>query len=93
MKLQTQYLRDVSSLKLDAERCFGCGMCREVCPRGVFEVRDGKAQIIALNSCVECGACSLNCAFSALCVDAGTGCAIALVNGFLNGGNESCDCC
>ena len=30
------YLKDVVTLKLDEEKCTGCGMCLEVCPHAVF---------------------------------------------------------
>jgi len=62
------YISGVSTLKLTAEKCTGCGRCVDVCPHGVFDIHDHRAQIIALDSCMECGACSQNCSFGALSV-------------------------
>jgi len=35
-----KYLANVTTLKYDSEKCTGCGRCVEVCPRGVFEMRE-----------------------------------------------------
>jgi len=42
--------------------------------------------------CMECGACVGNCAFGALKVDKGVGCAAAVINSMIRGGEPSCDC-
>ena len=36
------YLKDVVTLKLDQERCIGCGMCLLVCPHAVMSLSNGK---------------------------------------------------
>jgi len=35
-----KYLSDVTTLAYDAGKCEGCGRCVEVCPHGVFEMRE-----------------------------------------------------
>ena len=87
-----RYLSDVVTLQLDPDRCTGCRMCLAVCPRGVFAVGDGKAQIVDRDACIECGACALNCAPGAVSVDAGVGCAVAIIKGWLTGGEPRCGC-
>jgi NAD-dependent dihydropyrimidine dehydrogenase PreA subunit len=87
-----QYLKNVVTLKLNFDKCVGCGMCANVCPHNVFEISGGKAKIIDLDSCMECGACSKNCAFSVISVKPGVGCAAAIIKGFLTGSEPSCDC-
>jgi NAD-dependent dihydropyrimidine dehydrogenase PreA subunit len=87
-----QYFKNVVTLKLDNELCTGCGMCVIVCPHAVFEINRGKAQILDINDCMECGACSLNCKFGAITVRSGVGCASGILNGILNGTEPSCDC-
>jgi len=86
------YLNEYVSLELDAKKCTGCGLCTQVCPHGVLMVEDGKARIEARQRCMECGACAKNCAFDALSVQAGVGCASAIVYGWLTGKEASCDC-
>lgn len=86
------YLRNVVTLKLDAARCDGCGMCVQVCPHAVFRIEKGKALIANRDACMECGACSLNCAAGALFVKAGVGCATAVIHGKLHGTEPSCGC-
>ena len=87
-----QYLKNVSTLKLDVAKCTGCRMCAEVCPHGVFEIANKKSRLIDLDSCMECGACQKNCPGGAISVGAGVGCAQAVINGFLRGTEPDCDC-
>lgn len=87
-----KYLTGVSTLSTLYDKCTGCGRCVEVCPRDVFEIRDGKAFVLDNDRCMECGACANNCAFGAIKVDKGVGCAAALINSMIYGGEPSCDC-
>jgi NAD-dependent dihydropyrimidine dehydrogenase PreA subunit len=87
-----KYISDVSTLELDADKCIGCGMCVEVCPHNVFEIRDKKAMVLDKDLCMECGACAQNCAAGAITVDKGVGCAVALINSMITGGEPSCGC-
>ena len=88
--LGLRYLENVTTLKLDSEKCTGCRMCTIVCPHGVFIVEDKKAIIQDLNACMECSACALNCPEDALSVRSGVGCAAGVINGFFRGTGEAC---
>ncbi|MCX8070467.1 MAG: mercury methylation ferredoxin HgcB [Thermodesulfovibrionales bacterium] len=87
-----KYLHNVTSLKLFPEKCSGCGRCIDVCPHGVFALRNKKASITDKDLCMECGACTLNCEFGAISVNSGVGCAVAIINSMITGGPPSCDC-
>ena len=87
-----KYLKNVVTLKLDADKCIGCGMCTDVCPHGVFEIDEKKARIADRDLCMECGACEKNCPSEAIKVKAGVGCAAAIINGALTGTEPNCDC-
>lgn len=90
--MKHQYLKNVATLKLMAEKCTGCGLCFKVCPHAVFKIENKKAEIMNLDSCMECGACMKNCAFGAIEVHPGVGCASAIIKGLLTGTEPSCDC-
>ena len=87
-----KYLADVTTLDYMAEKCSGCGRCVEVCPRGVFEMREKRVVITDRDLCMECGACAKNCDFGAITVNAGVGCAAAIINSMVKGGEPSCGC-
>jgi len=90
--MRHRYLKDVTTLSLNAEKCVGCGLCAVVCPHGVFTVDERKAQIAEKDFCIECGACALNCPTKALEVSPGVGCAAAIIAGWVTGGEPNCDC-
>ena len=90
--MKHKYLKNVATLRLSQELCIGCGRCAEVCPHAVFRVEGGKARILEKGRCMECGACAKNCPADAISVDAGVGCAAAVILGWLTGTEPSCDC-
>lgn len=45
---------------LKSELCDGCGDCRESCPTGAIEIKDGKIHLDT-GRCVFCGACQTAC--------------------------------
>lgn len=89
---QQVYLKNVTTLVLDRDRCVGCGMCTVVCPHGVFRLTEGNVRIEDRDACMECGACSRNCPAGAISVRAGVGCAAAILSGYFSGKEVSCDC-
>jgi NAD-dependent dihydropyrimidine dehydrogenase PreA subunit len=86
------YLKDVTTLELDEQKCTGCGMCLNVCPHNVFKMDGKAAMIVDRDACMECGACSKNCPAGALQVQSGVGCASAVINGMLGRNGGECCC-
>lgn len=90
--MSLKYLKNVTTLRFDPDRCAGCGMCVSVCPHQVFILQDRKARIRAVDRCMECGACARNCAFGAISVRAGVGCAAAILTGLVRRTEPQCGC-
>ena len=90
--MNQRYLKNVTTLMLDEDKCAGCGMCTEVCPHGVFEAVGRKVRIHDHDGCMECGACAINCLSGAITVEAGVGCAYAIIKGSLTGSEPTCGC-
>lgn len=66
---------------VDREKCVGCGMCRDVCPKQVIDILPKKAKVYVKCSskekgvlvknkcsvgCIGCGLCSKNCPLDAI---------------------------
>jgi Fe-S-cluster-containing hydrogenase component 2 len=51
------------------------------------------AILVTAQTCMECGACQLNCPFDAIHVESGVGCASAMIRAALLGQKEAaCSC-
>lgn len=82
-----------NTLRFDRELCTDCGMCIIVCPHEVFARRNSQVHLARPTACMECGACQMNCAFEAITVESGVGCASAMMYQALTGRKEaSCGC-
>ena len=82
-----------TTLQYDAELCINCDMCSIVCPHAVFARGEKVAVLANPLACMECGACMVNCPVMAIYVDAGVGCASAMINAALRGNKmEECSC-
>ena len=90
--MKHKYLKNVTTLAFNSEKCIGCGRCTEVCPHGVFDIDERKARIVDKDSCMECGACALNCPAKAIEVGAGVGCAAAIIMAWFTGKEPTCGC-
>jgi len=56
-------------VKINRDKCDGCGNCIEVCPFGVLEIRNGEAIVVAPEKCKNCGACMYACPNKAIKTD------------------------
>jgi len=90
--MKHRYIENVTTLAYAADKCVGCGRCVEVCPHGVFAVKEKTACIVDKELCMECGACALNCPAKAIEVSAGVGCAAAIIYGWFTGKEPTCGC-
>lgn len=85
------YLRDATTLSVDVSLCNRCWTCLDVCPHAVLVRGDDAVRIDVRDACMECGACSRNCPTDAISVDAGVGCAAAIIGAALRGDGD-CRC-
>ena len=90
--MNLRYLKDVVTLELDSAKCTGCGMCTKVCGHAVFALDGSLVEVLDRDGCMECGACALNCEFGSIEVRKGVGCAAAIINSLLTGGEPTCGC-
>jgi ferredoxin len=53
-------------IKIDEEKCDGCGLCIPSCPEGALQIVDGKAKLVRESFCDGLGACLGECPQGAL---------------------------
>jgi len=61
IKKDVMYGSDIAPPHVNMEKCKGCGSCVRVCPALVFELRDGKSNVIHGERCIACGHCGAVC--------------------------------
>lgn len=53
-------------IKIDKEKCDGCGTCVDTCPVEVFEIREEKSVAVNPGECLVCLACEVQCPSGAI---------------------------
>ncbi len=48
-------------IRIDEEKCDGCGLCISACPEGALQLIDGKARLVSESYCDGLGACIGEC--------------------------------
>jgi len=56
-------------IRIDEERCDGCGMCIPGCPEGALLIIDGKARLVSDLMCDGLGACIGECPLDAITIE------------------------
>lgn len=65
--MTTQTIRKI--IKIDEEKCDGCGLCIIACAEGALEVIDGKARLLSDQYCDGLGACLGECPQGAINIE------------------------
>ncbi len=53
-------------IRIDEDKCNGCGLCIPACPEGALQIIDGKARLVKETFCDGLGACLGDCPENAL---------------------------
>ena len=56
-------------VKIDEEKCNGCGLCVNACAEGAIEIVDGKAKLVSEIYCDGLGACLGHCPEDAITIE------------------------
>jgi len=65
--MPTKIVRDI--IRIDEEKCDGCGSCVLACAEGAIQIVNGKAKLISENYCDGLGACLSECPQGALTIE------------------------
>ena len=65
--MKTRVLRKI--VKIDEEKCNGCGLCVPSCAEGALQIIDGKAKLISEQYCDGLGACLGECPQGAITIE------------------------
>ena len=56
-------------IKIDEEKCNGCGLCVDACHEGALKIIDGKARLISESYCDGLGDCLPECPTEAITIE------------------------
>lgn len=59
---------NLNRVKINFDKCIGCGLCSKICPAYNIKIVDKKANTI-LNKCIECGQCFAVCPQKAVSIE------------------------
>ncbi len=60
-------MRDI--VRIDPEKCTGCGACAEACEEGAIQMIGGKAVLVREDHCDGLGACLPSCPADAISIE------------------------
>jgi len=66
---ETKPMENRAIVRIDQEKCDGCGLCVPSCAEGAIQIVDGKAQLLADRFCDGLGACLGECPQGALIIE------------------------
>jgi NAD-dependent dihydropyrimidine dehydrogenase PreA subunit len=55
-------------IKVEREKCNGCGQCMEFCPVDVFEIKEGRSVPSNPQNCSGCSTCLAVCNMKAIII-------------------------
>ena len=56
----------MAKIKIDPEKCKGCGLCQKNCPVSAIEGEGRDKRVINQEKCIKCGTCLTTCPFKAI---------------------------
>jgi Fe-S-cluster-containing hydrogenase component 2 len=56
-------------IRIDEDKCDGCGLCAKGCPEGALQMIDGKARLVSEITCDGLGACIGECPRGAIAIE------------------------
>ena len=63
---RTSECKAISKIKIDPEKCKGCGLCQRSCPVSAIKGEGRDIREIDQEKCIKCGTCLSNCPFKAI---------------------------
>ncbi len=65
-KCKTGECKALADIKIDPEKCKGCGMCKRNCPVEAISGEIKQPHVIDKDKCIKCGTCISVCPFKAI---------------------------
>lgn len=65
-KCRAGYCKALCSLKINPQKCKGCGICKKNCPVNAITGEIKQPHVINQKVCIKCGTCADKCPFHAI---------------------------